>query len=220
LDWVGAERGFKRALELNANKAGSHQSYSMYLLCAGRYEEAVSVSLRGQELDPLSLSANTMVGFALFISGRYDEAIDKLKSILEMNPNFSWANSVLGEVYEQKGMYTESFDSYKKAIEFYGENPSLFMGFLGYAYARGGQKEEAAKVLSQLNELTKQEYVSPYALGVIHLGLGQKDQAFALFEQAAEERTTMMTSLKFDHRMDSIRSDPRFKSLLKKMNLE
>ena len=112
------------------------------------------------------------------------------------------------EAFEQKGMYTESFASYKKAIEFYGETPSLFMGFLGYAYAKGGQKEEALKVLHQLEELTQQGYVSPYALGVIHLGLGQKDRAFTLFEQAAEERTTMMTSLRFDHRMDSIRSDP------------
>lgn len=219
-DWAGAEKGFKRALELNANSAASHLDYTMYLLCAGRYDEAVLESQRGLELDPLSLRANTMVGFALFISGQHDKAIEKLKTVLEMNPDFSWANSVLGEVYEQKGMYTEAFASYKKAIDFYGENPSLFMGFLGYSYAQAGQMEEAKNVLNQLVDLSKQGYVSPYALGIINLGLNQKDRAFALFEQAAEEHTTMMTSLKFDHRMDSVRTDPRFKSLLKKMNLE
>jgi tetratricopeptide (TPR) repeat protein len=161
-----------------------------------------------------------MVGFALFISGQHDQAIEKLKSILEMNPDYSWANSVLGEVYEQKGMYSESFASFKKAIASYGESPSLFMGFLGYAYATGGQREKAVQILNQLRDVASQRYVSPYALGIIHLGLGQKDKAFALFEQAAEERTTMMTSLRFDHRMDSIRSDPRFIALLKKMNLD
>ena len=192
----------------------------MYLLCMGRYDEGVLESQKALELDPLSLPINTMDGFALFISGQHDNAIDKLKTILEMNPDFAWANSVLGEVYEQKGMYAESFASFEKAIASYGENPSLFMGFLGYAYARGGQREKAKQILIQLRDAAKQGYVSPYALGIIHLGLGEKDHAFSLLEKAAEERTTMMTSLKFDHRMDSVRSDPRFRSLLKKMNLD
>jgi serine/threonine protein kinase/tetratricopeptide (TPR) repeat protein len=220
LDWAGADREFKRAIELKMNSPLVHQWYSMYLLCVGKNDEALAESRRAQELDPLSLPVNTMVGFALFISGQLGEAEAKLKSILEMNPNFSWANSVLGEVYEKKGMYPEAFASFQKAIALYGENPSLFMGYLGHAYATGGEEEKARQILKQLKDLSEQRYISPYAIGIIHLALGEEERAFVLLEEAVEERTTMMTEMIFDHRLDDVRSDPRYLALLKKMGLD
>lgn len=219
-DWEGAEREYQRASELRPDDSALLGWDAMYLLCAGRYDEAVLVSQRAQELDPLSLPVNTMEGFALFIAGRYGRAIEKLKTILEMNPDFAWANSVLGEVYEKQGLYADSFAAFEKAIASYGESPSLFMGFLGHAYAKGGRVEEARKILGELEELSTKRYVSPYAVGIIYLGLGQDSRAFELLDQAYEERTTMMSSLRFDHRFDDYRSDPRFIALLERVGLD
>ena len=137
-----------------------------------------------------------------------------------MNPSYPWANSVLGEVYERNGRYAEAITSYRKAIGYYGGSPSLFVGFLGHVYGKDGQTEEAKKILTELQDLSRQQYVSPFALAIIHLGMGQKDQAFALFQEALEERSTQMSFLKYEFRFDPVRSDPRFIALLKKANLD
>jgi len=127
---------------------------------------------------------------------------------------------VLGEVYERNGLYSEAITSYRKAIDYYGGSPTLFMGFLGHAYGKDGQTGEAMNILRELTDLSQQQYVSPFALAIIYLGMNQKDQAFTLFEEALEERSTQMSFLKFEFRFDNVRSDPRFRALLKKAGLK
>jgi serine/threonine protein kinase/Tfp pilus assembly protein PilF len=219
MDWDGANAEFLKGIELNPNSASTHSWYSMFLVHVGRFDEAIGAGERALELDPLSLPGKTQLGFTLFVAGRYDEAIETLESVLEMNPNFAWANSVLGEVYERNGKYTEAIAYYRKAIEYYGDSPTLFIGFLGHAYGKNGQIEEAKKILNDLKNLSQQQYVSPFAMAIVYLGMGQKDQAFTLFEKAFDERSTQMSFLKFEFRFDPVRSDPRFIALLKKAGL-
>jgi Tfp pilus assembly protein PilF len=220
MDWDGAEKEYRRGIELNPNSWGIQSSYSMFLLHMGRFDEAITMSKRANELNPLSLSGKTQLGFAYFVAERYDKAIETLEEVLELNPAFAWASSVLGEVYERNGDYSNAIASYREAIEFYGDRPTLFMGFLGHAYGKNGQTEEAQKILNELHDLSEQQYVSPFALAIINLGMGQIDQAFIMFEEAFEERSTQMSFLKYEFRFDPVRSDPRFLALLKEAGLD
>jgi TolB-like protein/Tfp pilus assembly protein PilF len=220
MDWEEADKEYMRGIELNPNSGGILSSYAMFLLHVGRFDEAITRIKRANELDPLSLHRKTQLGFTYFVAGLDDEAIGTLEEALEMNPYYPWANSVLGEVYERDGKLTEAIEYYRKAVDYYGGKPTLFMGFLGHAYGKDGQIDEAKKILQQLQELSQTQYVSPFALAIIYLGMGQKDQAFKLFETAFEERSTQMSFLKYEFRFDPVRLDPRFTELLIKAGLE
>jgi len=215
-DWAGAERQFRRAIEINPNYASAHEFYAWYLANTGRGEESIVEIKRAQELDPLSLDINANLGRMLYYARRYDQAIEQCRKTLEMDPAFPSAHYVLGMVYAQKGMYEESIGALRKAASFYGFR-SMVLATLGWTYALAGRRGEALTVLAQLKLLAKQRYVDATALALVYTGLGNKDQAFAWLEMGYQERSVMMTALKSDARFDGLRSDPRFQDLLRRV---
>jgi serine/threonine-protein kinase len=220
-DWPGAEREYKRAIELNPGYATAHQWYSEMLSWLGRHEEALAEIKRAQQLDPLSLIINTVSGRVLLLAGQNDLAIEQLRKTLEMDPNFAFAHYILGAAYLRKGAFAEAIAEFQGATTL-SPNITGYKAGLGYAYGRAGKSAEARKLLSELEELSRRRYVSWLDFEAIYAGLGEKDQAFAFLEKAYEQRDyRLVTGLVYMKVTvpDPWRSDPRFQDLLRRVGL-
>ncbi len=217
-DWVGAEREYKRAIELNPNYPTAHQWYAVYLMSAGRFDEALAENRRAQELEPLSLPINMTLGWVLLSAREYDQSIEQLRRTLEMDPNFILTHHRLGLVYEQKGMYDEAIAEFRQVLSLSGGKP-LGVAPLAHAYALSGKRAEAQKTLAELQKLSEQHYVSPASIAIIYVALGDKDQAFAWLEKADRERDGLLARLRVDPRFDSLRSDSRYADLARRIDI-
>ena len=217
-DWEGVEREAKRAIELNPNYAWAHKTYGDYLAVMGRTEEAIAEYKRADDLDPLSVTINSSMDWCYYAARRYDEAIDQSRGMLEVDPNSDRAHAWLGLTYLQKKQFDEAIVEIQKAIAVSGGSTE-HMASLGYAYALTGRREEAQRVIDQLNELAPTKYVAPIGIAYIYVGLGDTNQAFAWMERGYHERDGWINSLKVDPRLDPLRSDPRFHDLIARVGL-
>ncbi len=219
-DWAASEKKFKRGIELNPNYSTGHQWYAIhYLTPIGRFDEALAEVKRAQELDPLSPLMNTFVGSTLYFARRYEEAARQCQKAFEMDPNFPVTHWHLGLIYEQQGMYEQAISEHRKAIDLSGGSPR-FIAALGHAFAIAGKREDAMRVIAQLDQLSKHGYVSPLELSASYVALGQKERAFELLEDAYNERSFQITYLKVRPDFDPIRNDPRFANLIRRIGLE
>ena len=216
-DWQGAEREFKRAIELNPNYPTAYHWYALYLASMGRMDEAVRVAKRGQELDPLSLIVNTALGRVFYFARQPDQALERVRKTLELDPNFPVARYWLGLAYEQKGMNQEAVAELA-SLRALSVSPLRIAG-LGHVYAISGDKAKAQEVLSELNQLSSEKYVSPYDIAIVYSGLGDKNQTFRWLERAYQEREGSLVYMNVEPMFDSIRSDPRFKNLAHRVGL-
>ncbi|MCM3874610.1 MAG: hypothetical protein ND895_28280, partial [Pyrinomonadaceae bacterium] len=217
-DWTSAAKEFKRAIELNPRYATAHQWYGGYLNAMGRHSESLAERKRAQELEPLSLIMNFEFALGFYNARDYDQAIEQFKRTMELDQNFPPSYALLPCVYVQKGMYTEAIAGFKKSLTMKSEW-AMPMAGLGHVYAVTGNKSEALRVLDELKQASEREYVPGTAMALIYAGLGDKDQAFAWLEKAYEERAFQMQGLKIEPRWDSLRSDPRFADLMKRVGL-
>ncbi|HEX2714528.1 MAG TPA: tetratricopeptide repeat protein, partial [Candidatus Acidoferrales bacterium] len=217
-DWAGAEREFKRALELNPGYAVAHQWYAECLAGMGRYEEAGAEAKQARELDPLSLTINTIAGWILYFDRQNDQAMAQFRRTLELDPNFWVAHWTLGRAYEQKRMFAEAIAELQRASALSAGSP-LSLAALGHAYAVSGQTVGAQHVLAQLKELAEKRYVLPYSIATIYAGLGETDEAFRWLERAYEERSGWLIWLRAEPVSDALRPDPRFQDLLRRIGL-
>jgi serine/threonine protein kinase/TolB-like protein/Tfp pilus assembly protein PilF len=217
-NWQESEIHFRRALELNPNYPTAHHWYCQYLVRMGRFDEAIQQARRAQELDPLSLVMNSNLGQTFYEARQYDQAIDQLQKTLEMDANFVPAYLHLGLVYLQKRMYDEAIASFQKGNQLAPYTTDM-SALLGHAYAMTGKRDEALKILGEMNELSNRQYVSPYGIALIYVGLGEKDQTFKWLEKAYDDRIWLMGMLKVEPTFDPIRSDPRFEDLLRRVGL-
>jgi TolB-like protein/Tfp pilus assembly protein PilF len=217
-DWPAATKEFKRAIELNSNDARTHAFYGWFLIALGQSDAGVAESRRAQALDPLSVETNALVGQNLHFARRYDEAIQQLRSTIDMDANYWLAHSVLGRSYEQQGKLTEAIAEFQRALDLETDVPENY-AMLAHAYALAGKKSESEKLLSQLREMSAKRHVPPYNVAIIYAGLGDKDQALAWLERAYADRSFYLTWLKYDPQLDSLRSDPRFADLLRRVGL-
>ncbi|MFL6209565.1 MAG: protein kinase domain-containing protein [Pyrinomonadaceae bacterium] len=218
LDWQGAERELKRAIELNPNYTESHHMYSHYLIYVGQIEQSLAESRRALELDPLDALLNVHLGWHYLYARQYDQALEQMHKAIEMEPNFFRAHLFLGRAYEQKGMYKEALAAYQRALALEVDSAETVV-MLGHLYAVSGERAEALRVLDGLRERYKKKEVSAYDLAIIYVGLGEREQALAWLRQAYEERFGGLLLLKADPIFDSLRSDPRYQDLLRRMNL-
>ena len=219
LDWTTAEREYKRGLELNANYEGSYELYSYLLLSMRRFDEAIRMAQRGFEVAPLSaLMADDLAG-AYYFSRRYDEAVNQYKKELEIDANRFGAVVGLGIVYDAKGMHDEAIKLFEKGITI-GERTSGVLAMMGHAYAVSNRPAEARKILSELDEMARTSYVSPYDRAIIYSGLGDKDKALEQLNKAYEDRAGWIIYLNVEPLFDPIRSDPRFVALVARMKFQ
>ena len=214
-DFAGAEREYQRAIELNSNYPTARAWYAEFLGLMGRSTESIAEMRRALELEPLSLNINLELGDMLFFARRYDPAIEQYRKTLDLDSNFVRAHIQLGQVYGQKAQYEEAISELKKAISLNSED-NYAIQLLGYTYAISGRTNEAYKALEELKKRAK-THVLPYDFAVIYAGLGQKDQAFEWLEKAYTERDEGLLYLKVDAVLDSLRSDPRFAHLVRRV---
>ncbi|HEY6118463.1 MAG TPA: tetratricopeptide repeat protein, partial [Pyrinomonadaceae bacterium] len=218
-DWTTAEREFKRAIELSPNEPRPHEWYSWFLAPLGRHEEALAEAKRAQQLDPVSAETNIFVGSVLVFARQYDQAIPQLKNGIELDESYWFGYYFLGRAYEQKGRIPEAIEVFQRARDLEKDNAENWAN-LGHVYAISGKRAEALKIIDHLNELSATAYIAPYNVAAIHAGLGNKDEAFAALDRAYNERSALLALyVTNDPRMDSLRSDPRFAELLRRIGL-
>jgi TolB-like protein/lipoprotein NlpI len=218
-DWdlPAAEREFKTALDLNPNYSTTHEWYAHLLMVEGRYDEALAESSHVLELDPDTLLFKAVRAEILYYARRYDEAVDEASSVLKLHPDFVLASYWLGCAYREKKMYPEAIDAFARARKLTGDYPFMVMAY-GHAEAIAGNTVEARKALNTLTQMQHTRIVPDLYLAAIHVGLGEKDQAFSLLESAYQKRIDRLVYLKVEPMADPLRSDPRFAQLLDKIH--
>jgi len=217
-DWAGAEADFDRGIKLNPNYPIGRLYHAVYLSSLSRQDEAMKEIRRAQELDPLSLPINASVVYVLYLGRQYDEAITAGKKTLEMDAVFALTHQRLGLAYVQKKMYKEAIGEFQQAANNSNRAPLAIIS-LGHGFAASGNKVEAQRVLAELKDLSRRQYVSPYGVAMIYAALGDNEQAFQLLEKAYAERNTELVFLKVDPRADPLRADLRFQELVKKVGI-
>ena len=214
-NWTAGERKFLRAIELDSSYPVAHFYYAAFALAPlARLDEAYSEWKRATELDPVTPLVNVGPGAVLFLQRQYDRAIAELQKTLELDPNYFWTHFVLGIAYLQKGEYGKATAALDR-----GNVPPFRDGHLGYAYAVSGQPEKARKLIEELQAGYHPEHQVPYHLAMIYFGLGENDQAFEWLDKACEQRSTQLWWIKTIPVLDSVRTDPRFQNILRRMNL-
>ena len=215
-DWVGAEAAYKRALELNPSYSMAHALYADYLSKMRRHEEAIAEARQARKLDPISVHTNVVLGMTLYRARRYDEAMGACQKALELDPNDPYALWFQALADEQKHQLPEAIAKLKKAVSLSGA--PLFRALMANAYALAGERSKALNVLDELKVLSKRGYVSPLDFAVVYTGLGDRDSAFQWLEKAYQERTMRIQELP-EPLFDSLRSDPRFPDLMRRIGL-
>jgi len=217
-DWTGAETEFRRAIELKPSLSTAHHWYSICLRDVGRLEEALAEAKRALELDPVSLIINTNLGDTFFYAGQFDQAIVQHRKTLLLDAGFGAAHLYLGRALEQKGMLQAAVAEFQKARSLMGKG-SYAMADLARGYALAGKRAEAEGLLSELLERSKRGPGLETDIALVHLALGDRDQAFQYLEQAYKERSGL-NDLEVDPRFRSLHGDPRFQDLLVRLGLK
>jgi eukaryotic-like serine/threonine-protein kinase len=217
-DWPVAGREYRRAIELNPGYVTGHAWYGTYLAAMGQHDQAIAEGKRAQELDPLSLITSAALARPFYNARRYDDAIAQSKKTFEIDPRYHRAFYWLGLAYEQKSMFDQAVAAFHQAI-IYSDSVPLYVAAAGHAYAAGGRRPQALKVLQRLEALSSKSYVSAFDIALIHLGLGDMDRAVEWLERAYQERSDGLVFLNVDPRLDRLRLDPRFGSLVRRVGL-
>jgi TolB-like protein/Flp pilus assembly protein TadD len=217
-DWPGAEKEFKRALELNPNYATAHQWYAEYSTIMGRPKEAQASMKRAQELEPVSLPISVAMASTSYYARQYDQAVEECRRSILMDPQFVGAHVFLGRAFEQKGAYADAIAELRQALQL-SEGDSSELAALGHAYAVSGDRSEAKKTLAKLIERSSRTYVQPMWIGAIHTALGEKDEAFQWLRKALGDRSVWLIYVKVDPTFDSLHQDARFVDLSRQVGL-
>jgi tetratricopeptide (TPR) repeat protein len=213
-DNAGAEREYKRALELNPDYATAHQRYGVFLgTTAGQFDEGAAELKRALQLDPASLPINADLGFNYYSSRRYDEAIEQARKTLELDPNWPRARFLLAQSYTEKGAYDEALREMEK-MGLPRQGPNFVR-----LYVLMGRREEGLKILAEMQERSKRQYVGPLGFAIAYASLGDKERAFEYLEKAFAERSPGLRNIKKMPAFDDLHSDPRFADLVKRIGL-
>jgi TolB-like protein/DNA-binding winged helix-turn-helix (wHTH) protein/Tfp pilus assembly protein PilF len=216
-DWAGAAQGFTRAIQLDPKYATAYQRYSLYSIAMGRFDDSFEQIKKARDLDPLSISINSSFGWRLYLARQYDRSIAQLRDTLEMDPSYEWAHLILGQAYEQKAEYNPALVELRKAVELSHSSP-LMVSALAHAYAVSGNEVEAQKLLTELVTQSRKQYVSPYYIAIVYLGLGKYDLAMTWLEKAFADRSNGLVFARVEPELDPLRSNPRFTALRRKLN--
>src|SRR5438552_10634058 len=213
-EFAASTKEFERAIELNPNYPTAHHWFARTdLLARGQFDRAIAEMKRAVELDPVSPLFHAELGGLYMMARRYDDAIAQLRDPVEMDPEFYWGHRFLGLALELKGATAEAIAEYQKAFEL-SDDPTA-LAFVAHAEANTGRPNEARLILARLTEAGKTRYVSAYAFAVIHLALGEKDQALDWLEKNARDHAAPYGNLvRVDPYLDPLRGDPRFEALV------
>jgi tetratricopeptide (TPR) repeat protein len=216
-DRDGSERAYRRAIELKPNYSTAHHWLGADLGNLKRFDESIAEMRRAEELDPLSPIIGTNLGDMLVHARRYDEAIAQYKRVLVRDPNFAYAHRALGWAYGSKGMYDGAIVETRAAMVL--REGSSAKGYLGLWLAKSGKRDETVKLLGEIKQESARTYVQGYTIALIYLALGVKEEALNYLEQHMLSRAETANTYATAPELDELRSEPRFKAMLKRMNL-
>lgn len=215
-DWVGAEKSFKQAIDLNPNAAFIHLAYGWFLMSLSRFEQAEVEMQTAQQLDPTSMVINRARGRLFYFSRQYDRAIEHYKKIIEVEPNVGTTHWSLARVYEMKQMYPEALE---EDLKFGNEKmPAGLAEEFRKILTTSGYVAVIEKSVALMEEKAKHEYVAPSIIAAGYARMGKKDKAFMWLEKAYAEHVPL-NQLKIDPMYDKLRDDARFKDLVRRINL-
>src|SRR5215470_12565114 len=217
-NWADAGSEYRRAIELKPNYSSALQWYSSLLAATGRTDEALAEVKQARDLDPFSLSIAAHPGWINYLSRDAEATVREAKQALKLDPNFLPARRYLALGYDLQGKYNESVPEFQKALSL-SPGSTLIKAELGYAFAKAGRREEALRVLDELQRSPGQRRASPFHLALIHVGLGENDLAIELLNKACDERAERLVWLRADPRFDPLRLDARFNEIMIRMGL-
>lgn len=218
-DWSAAEREAKRAIELGPSDVFGRWTYAEALTWMGRLDEAIDQMRKASELDPFGISLAVIdLGRLYEAKGLDERALEEWDRALQLAPTYPWTHQHIGNYYCRNGEFDRGLDSLKRSVELSPEDP-LFVANLGHCYAAAGRPGEARNLALQLEERSRSRYISPMSFALIHLGLGENDQAIQWLERAYEVQALLLTTIVFDERFDPLRADARFSDLVRRLGL-
>jgi tetratricopeptide (TPR) repeat protein len=217
-DWSGAEREFRRALELNPSSAFTLSQYGAFLANLGRSDEAIAACKRAIEVDPLTPGTSYQLQFVYFQAHRYDDALRQRRKVQELAGNYALDHGDVS-LYTMKGMYPEAIAACQELTRTHYEPAAHLTRACAVAYARAGRRAEALKLIEEMKRAWQQAGTDPAWIGITYGFLGDNDRAFEWLEKAYELRSPHLPALKASPFYDPLRSDPRFPALLRRMNL-
>lgn len=218
-DWPAADEHFRKAITTNPDYALAHNWYGMCLAITGQFGASIAQMRKGRELDPPDPLTNAMLGWSLYMARRFDESIEHLRNVIEMDPNFSIVYWYQAGNYAAIKMWDEAIATAQKLVQLSG-GAAFALATLGQVYGLAGRNSEARNVRERLNGISQERYVSPLDRAFLALGLGETDEVFENLERAYSDRASLLVFLKPWMIYDSVRADPRFKTLLEKMHLD
>ena len=218
-DWAGAEREFRRAIELDPEYVWAHHWYSLFLAAMGRHQESFGEIKRALAIDPTSAQVNMVHGIALYLARFYDRAVEELIKALEMDPQHVLATFYLGIAQVERGHYEEALALLERSVQLAG-GAGFFVQGVGYVHASAGRRELAQGILERLDRMVDKTYVSPLLTALIHFRLGDNDRGFACMDKAMETGDHWVEFIKVFPGLDSVRADPRYAALVEKLGLK
>jgi serine/threonine-protein kinase len=216
-DWAGAEKELRRAIELNPRLDLAHDAYAQLLAFQGRFEESVARQKKALEINPLSPSLIANLSYLYYLQRRYEEAMEQAHKALEIDPSFVVAHDYLGAAYLRKGRFAEALGEFRKCRQL--DNIPWYLARLAAAQATAGNRDEARTLLKELQEWAKRRYIAPECFFLVHVGLGETDQAFAWLRRMYDVRSQYPLRLNVQPDFDGLRADPRFAEWLRRLKL-
>ena len=211
-----SEKELDRAVELNPKQPLVYDQYGWTFSAMGRFDDAIAAEKKALELDPLNTFLNTDLAFFLYWARRYEEATTQIRKTVELDPNNAFAHSILGWCLIAKGNQAEARAEFEKATTL--DDLPWYVSSLGYACAAKGDRAKAEQILQDLEQLSKQRYVSPANRAAVYLGLGEKEKALDWLEKAYEDRDPIFWWIDGDQLYDSLRNERRFQALVQKVD--
>jgi tetratricopeptide (TPR) repeat protein len=218
-DWAGAEREFKRAIELDPDCVNAHHWYSHELMALGRVAESHHESEVALGLDPTDVVINEHMAWHHLMSREYDRAITQAAKAIQLDPNFVQAHRVLGLAYLYTNRHKEASEEFERGVALSHGDP-VSRAYLARCYALSHRDQDARKILASLEEDSVERYISSAEIAPIYLALGDRDSALRWMSKAFDERAGSLIYLNVDRAFDPLRNDPRFLADLKRANLE
>ena len=217
-DFSGSEEEIRRAIELNPNSSGVHGAYSYNLTIMGRLDEAIIEALKAHELDPVSFESERDLGWLFFLARRYDESITRFRIALGMDQNRPLELALLAGAYARKGMDRDAAACSAKARELVAVgNQQMIDTYLADPFCRIGKQSEVLKWIETWERVSTQGHVESFLMALMNAPTGNRDKAFAWLERAFEERSVNIPFLKVHPQLDTLRSDPRFQNLVRRV---
>ena len=218
-DWSGAEKEHLRALELSSNSPEAYSEFGFYLAVMGRSDEAIAQVHKALELDPVPAQRTSFVGWSNLMARRYDDAMLHFKKALELNPDYPPAHALLAWTYAREGMRAEANAEYENARRFVSAGKDqLLDAWLVPIYALRGRRDEGLKLADWWSRESTRRHVDSYLVAALYAQLGAKERALDWLAKGFEKHSPIMPGLKAEPFVDSLRSDPRFQELLRRMN--